>query len=153
GGAAAWAGVDTLTSKFETTQNTSTLGGRLVIWDDTLRIFRDFPWTGTGLDTYGTATLVYQTANRFAHNQEAHNEYLQVLAEGGVLVGVPVLFTLGAFVLTVRRRFREAPREGTTYWVRVGAVIGLIAIAAQSLVEFSLQMPGNAALFAVVAAI
>jgi O-antigen ligase len=153
GGAAAWAGIDTLSNKFETTKNTGTLGGRLTIWDDTLRIFDDFPWTGTGLDTYGTATLVYQTFNRTSHNQEAHNEYLQLLAEGGVLLGVPVLFTLGAFVLAVRRRFQEAPKKGTTYWVRVGAVIGLVAIAAQSLVEFSLQMPGNAALFAVLAAI
>jgi hypothetical protein len=153
GGAAAWAGVDTLTSKFEGTKNTATLGGRLVIWRDTLRIFDDFAWTGSGFNTYGTAMLVYQTFDRSSHYQEAHNEYLQILAEGGVLVGVPVLFTLGAFIVAVRRRFQEAPKEGTTYWLRVGAVIGLIAIAAQSLVEFSLQMPGNAALLAIVAAI
>ena len=38
-------------------------------------------------------------------------------------------------------------------WLRVGAVIGLLSIAAQSLVEFSLQMPGNAALFALLAGI
>jgi hypothetical protein len=38
-------------------------------------------------------------------------------------------------------------------WARIGAVTSLIAIALQSLMEFSLQMPGNAALFAVVAAI
>jgi hypothetical protein len=37
--------------------------------------------------------------------------------------------------------------------VRIGAVTSLIAIALQSLMEFSLQMPGNAALFAVVAAL
>jgi hypothetical protein len=35
----------------------------------------------------------------------------------------------------------------------VGAVIGLVAIGLQSIFEFSLQMPGNAALFAVLAAI
>ena len=33
----------------------------------------------------------------------------------------------------------------------MGAVIGLLAIAFRSVGEFSLQMPGNAALFAVVA--
>jgi hypothetical protein len=33
----------------------------------------------------------------------------------------------------------------------MGAVTALIAIALQSSVEFSLQMPGNAAFFAVVA--
>lgn len=33
----------------------------------------------------------------------------------------------------------------------MGAVTGLLAIALESTVEFSLQMPGNAALFAVIA--
>ena len=37
--------------------------------------------------------------------------------------------------------------------MRVGAIAGLIAIALQSLVEFSLQMPGNAALFTVLLAV
>ena len=41
----------------------------------------------------------------------------------------------------------------TTYWIRVGAVMGLTAIALQETVDFSLQMPGNAALFAVLCGI
>jgi len=156
GGAGAWAGLDTLAGKFierGSGQDFSSAGGRIAIWKDTLQIFRAFPLTGSGLNTYGTAMASYQTFDRTSHYQEAHNDYLQILAEGGVLVGVPVLFTLGIFVRDVRRRFHEAPREGTTYWLRVGAVIGLVSIGVQSLVEFSLQMPGNAALFAVLAAI
>jgi hypothetical protein len=57
-----------------------------------------------------------------------------------------------AFAALVRRRFREET-SATTYWLRVGAVTGITAIALQETVEFSLQMPGNAALFAVVCAI
>jgi O-antigen ligase len=131
----------------------STIGGRTSIWRDTLTIIRDFRWTGTGLDTFGRATILYQSGERNLHFQEAHNDYLQLAAEGGVLVGIPILVTLGLFIRDVRRRFREAPKEGMTYWLRVGAVIGLLSIAAQAVVEFSLQMPGNAALFAVLAAI
>jgi O-antigen ligase len=84
---------------------------------------------------------------------EAHNDYLQILAEGGLLVGLPILAAVIIFAADVRRRFREAPKAGLTYWLRVGAVVGLIAVAAQSFVEFSLQMPGNAAFFVVLAAI
>jgi hypothetical protein len=40
-----------------------------------------------------------------------------------------------------------------TYWLRVGAVTGLLAIAFQEVVEFSLQIPGNAVLFVILAAI
>jgi O-antigen ligase len=165
-GTAAWAGLDTVTDKFaisgvtdkfvisgERDQQLGAQSGRLVAWKDTIRIIRDFPLTGTGFNTYGTAMTVYQSALRDVHFQEAHNDYLQIAAEGGLLVGVPALVVLMIFVRDVRRRFRESPKEGTTYWLRVGAVIGLVAIGLQSLFEFSLQMPGNAALFAVLAAI
>jgi O-antigen ligase len=153
GGAGMWAGVDTIVGKVLEDQTSDSMGGRLNAWSDTIRIIRAFPLAGTGFGTYGTAMTVYQTGGRQVHFQEAHNDYLQLAAEGGLLVGVPVLIAIGIFIREVRRRFQEAPKVGTTYWLRVGAVIGLVSIAAQSLVEFSLQMPGNAALFAALAAI
>jgi hypothetical protein len=155
-GTAAWAGLDTVTEKFVISGDSQGLGatsGRISAWKDTLRIIRDFPLTGTGFNTYGTAMTVYQTGILEAHFREAHNDYLQIAAEGGLLVGLPALATLAIFAWSVRRRFREAPKEGTTYWLRVGAMIGLVAIALQSAFEFSLQMPGNAAMFAALAAI
>ena len=152
-GTAGWAGFDAAFGKFLADRQGLSMGGRIGAWKDTLQIIRRFPLTGSGLDTYGTAMILYQTGTRALHFQEAHNDYLQLAAEGGLLVGLPVLFTAAVFVRDVRRRFREAPKKGTTYWFRVGAAIGLVSIALQSLVEFSLQMPGNAALFAVLAAI
>jgi hypothetical protein len=79
--------------------------------------------------------------------REAHNDYLQLAAEGGLLVGVPIVLAIAALAYGIWQRFRGD--VGSTWWVRVGAVTGLLAVAAQSVVEFSLQMPGNAALFAV----
>ena len=153
---AAWAGLDTVVGKFIDSSDGQGLGatsGRLVAWSDTVRIIRDFPLTGTGFNSYGTAMAVYQSGVRELHFQEAHNDYLQLAAEGGLLVGIPIMATIALFSVSVRRRFREAPKVGSSYWLRVGAVIGLLAIALQSAFDFSLQMPGNAALFAVVAAI
>jgi len=153
GGAASWAGMDAVLSKFtESTAGISSVGGRIGAWQDTGRIIGDFFLTGSGFNTYGIAMLMYERS-RDLHFNEAHNEYLQIMAEGGLLVGIPVALALFALARAVRHRFREAPKEGTTYWIRVGAVIGLIGIGLQSLVEFSLQMPGNSALFAVVAAL
>jgi O-antigen ligase len=153
GGVAARAGVDALFSKLtESSAGISSVGGRVGAWQDTARIIGDFPVTGTGFNTYGRAMVMYERSKDL-HFNEAHNDYLQILAEGGLLVGVPVAVALLIFARAIHRRFLEAPRDGTTYWVRIGSVIGLIAIALQSGVEFSLQMPGNAALFAVVAAL
>ena len=123
------------------------------IWTDSVRVVRGFPLTGTGLNTFGTAMIRYQTSERDKHFREAHNDYLQLAVEGGLLLGIPVLLSLVAAARTIHRRFAERHIDRGAYWLRVGATTGLVAIGAQSLVEFSLQMPGNAALFVVLLAI
>jgi O-antigen ligase len=152
-GVVAAAGPEALARFQQEDANAEAVGGRLGIWRDAGRIISDFPVAGTGLNTFGIATIVYQRGGRALHFEQAHNDYLQLAAEGGLLVGVPVLLTAFLFASAVRARFREAPKNGVTYWIRVGAVIGLLSILAQSAVEFSLQMPGNAALFALLAGI
>jgi hypothetical protein len=151
-GVGLWAGADRIVQRAASVRGDASVGGRRQVWADAIRLASDFPLAGTGLNTFGIAMIVYQT-DREVYFQEAHNEYLQLAAEGGLLVGIPIVLTIAVFARDVRRRFREAPRTGTTYWLRVGAVVGLLSIALQSLVEFSLQMPGNAALFAALAAI
>jgi hypothetical protein len=147
-----WVGFDALVRRFADAEDTQ-LGGRLPIWSDTVKVVRDFPWTGTGLNTYGASMLLYQEHNLETHNAEAHNDYLQIAAEGGVLLGIPAAWLLFVLIREIRRRFRERTDDTMEYWLRVGATTGLAAIALQETVEFSLQMPGIAALFAVVAAI
>jgi O-antigen ligase len=150
--AVAWVGIDAIGARFA--EADWALGGRAGAWGDAWRIHRMFPWFGTGLNTYGSATLLLQEFQKeTAHYIEAHNDYLQLLVEGGWLVAVPALVLVGLFVWEVRRRFREARDDRTGYWLRLGAVTGLVAIALQEVVEFSLQMPGNAALFTLLAAI
>jgi O-antigen ligase len=143
-----WVGLEQIVARFGQMDPTS-ISERPAIWADTIRIAKDFWLTGTGLNTYGVSTLFYQTAVPGLHLREAHSDYLQLAAEGGLLLGIPIISTIVAFALEVRRRFRED--AGSIWWIRMGAVIGLVAIALQSIVEFSLQMPGNAAMFAVIA--
>ncbi|HEX6211616.1 MAG TPA: O-antigen ligase family protein [Methylomirabilota bacterium] len=144
-----WSSVN-LSARFDSVPEAVAL--RVHAWRDAASIIRDFPLTGTGLNTYGAATLKYQTGDRTLHFREAHNDYLQVAAEGGLLLGLPAAVALFAFARLVWRRFRAAEDDRLTYWVRVGAVTGLVAIAVQSFVEFSLQMPGIACLAVTLAA-
>ena len=145
-------GVEILARRFYGT-SLSNVDGRLGVWQDTIRIARDFPLTGTGLNTYGIAMLHYQTVQDGSQYIEAHNDYLQILAEGGLLLAIPILLALLLFIREVWRRFREGADDTPTYWVRAGAVTGLCAIAVQETVEFTLQMPGAAVLFVVLVAI
>lgn len=150
--AVAWAGIDAVATRFAEVD--WQLAGRAGAWADAWRIHRSFPWFGTGLNTYGSATLLLQEFQKgVVHYVEAHNDYLQLLVEGGWLVAAPALLLIGLFGREVRRRFREDLDDRTGHWLRLGAVTGIVAVAFQEAVEFSLQMPGNAALFTVLCAV
>ena len=141
-----WASLDVILARF------SELDGRAIsvrqgAWADAWRVAAAFPAAGTGLNTYGTSMLLYQQHDLARHYAEAHSDFLQLAAEGGALLIIPALVCAGVFARDVRAAFRR-PQGDTVYWIRAGAVTGLVAICLQETVEFSLQMPGNAALFA-----
>jgi O-antigen ligase len=128
-------------------------GIRRQLWQDTLRIANDFWLVGSGFNTYGTAMLHYQTVKDGFRYVEAHNDYLQLAAEGGLLVGLPFIVFISVLIVDVRRRFTEGADDARTYWVRVGAVTGIIGMALQSIADFTLQMPGAAVMFTTLVAI
>jgi O-antigen ligase len=143
-----WAGLDPIVRRFSQL-DLMAIDQRPAIWADGARMARDFWLTGTGLNTFGVATIHYQTSVPNQHLREAHNDYLQIATEGGLLLAIPAAAAIVALILAIRRRLAED--EGSIRWLRIGAITALVAIALQSAVEFSLQMPGNAALFATVA--
>jgi O-antigen ligase len=142
-----WVGVDQLATRFNEPDAVG-LDGRLGIWADTWRIARRFPLVGSGLNTFGTATLFYQTTDLARHYAQAHNDYLQLLSDGGLLVCVPAAIVLVVLVTRIAAKLRQTRGE-SGYWIRIGALTGILAIACQEAVEFSLQMPGNATLFVI----
>ena len=141
--------VAVLTSRFSATGVAA--ADRLLIWRDTMSVVRDFWLTGSGAGTFKTSMAVYQRSSPGVIYNQAHNHYLQVIAEGGLLLGVPVALALVAFVREIARRL-SADRSGM-FWLRLGGASGLVGAAVQSLWETGLTTPANAALAAVAAAI
>jgi len=144
---AIWSYRGELASKFEASASV----GRLEIWRQTMPVVTDFWMTGTGLGTYGSTMLQYQSSVRDVHFNQAHNDYLQVAAEGGVLLVMPLVVAGMAGVRLARERIRRELRP--VVWLRIGAAGGLTAVAVQELFETGLRMPANALLAAVLAAI
>ena len=132
-------------------QTVTSGSGRLPIWRETLPLIGDFWATGTGAGTYQTAMLVYQQSARSFYFNQAHNQYLQIAAEGGLLLSVPAVVALLSFVRLARRRVMGD--RTAVFWIRIGAAGGLMAVMVQNLWETGLRMPANAALAAVLAAI
>jgi O-antigen ligase len=125
--------------------------GRLLIWRDTMSIVKDFWLTGTGAGTYVTSMLLYQRSSPGWLYNQAHNHYLQIVSEGGLLVGLPAFLALALYVREAWSRL-QTDKSGM-YWLRAGACCGLAGVATQSLWETGLTMPANAALAALAAAI
>jgi O-antigen ligase len=146
-----WAGIDAIASQFAAT-DWRDLGARRGAWADATDVASRFPVVGTGFNTYGIAMVFYQRHELPKVFTKAHNDYLQLAAEGGLLLMIPAIAAATAFAGAVSRRFSE-DTDLRAYWLRVGAVTSITAVALQETVDFSLQMPGNAALFAVVCAI
>src|SRR4051794_21926278 len=127
------------------------LADRLAIWHDTLPIVRDFWLTGTGIGTFQVSMSVYQRSKLEVIFNQAHNHYLQVAAEGGLLVGVPVCLAFAVFAASAWNSLDQD--RSPMYFIRAGAAAGLVGVALQSFWETGLTIPANAALAAVLAAI
>jgi O-antigen ligase len=130
---------------------TSTAWARAAIWRETVPIVRDFPLTGTGAGTFPTAMLVYQQSDRRMFFNQAHNQYLQFAAEGGLLVIVPLICATVLFARTAARRL--AKDRTAMVWVRTGAAAGIVGVLVQSIWETGLRLPANGLLFAALCAI
>jgi O-antigen ligase len=123
--------------------------GRLTIWRDTLRVIRDFPVFGTGVGTFAEAMFVYQRSARDVLFNHAHDEYLQIAAEGGLLM---LMFVASGVVMLAWAARRALADDASTYrYVRIGACAGLTAIAVQSIWETGLRAPANLVLAAILA--
>jgi O-antigen ligase len=147
----AWSGPEVLASRFAA-GDWGEFNNRRGAWTDAWSVVRDFPLSGTGLNTYWAAALFYQRHELDYFFAQAHNDYFQIAAEGGLLLILPVIACLAVFVRNVSRTMYDR-RGSMAWWLRAGAVTSLLAIACQETVEFSLQMPGNAVLFTIVCAI
>jgi O-antigen ligase len=137
--AVSWVGADVLAKRFAKT-DWSEFANRRGAWADAVAVVKAFPLTGTGLNTYADVSPFYQKNNLNYRFDESHNDYLQIAAEGGLLVSVPVALCLVVLSRDVFRR-TGLDRGTTSWWLRRGAVTALVAIGLQETVEFSLQSP------------
>jgi O-antigen ligase len=149
-GATAFTNVGALAERFAMSGSEG-LGARLSIWRETWPIVRNFWPVGAGVGSFQQAMLLYQTRSRLFNVSHADNEFLQMLAEGGLPFVFAVACAMVAGVWLIGRQFA---RDRTPMaWIRAGAVAGLLGLGVQNLVEMTLRVPANGLLFAVLAAI
>ncbi|HEV7798925.1 MAG TPA: O-antigen ligase family protein [Pyrinomonadaceae bacterium] len=125
--------------------------GRAHFWGVTIDMIKTHPILGTGLGAVGVVYTGYDSRNGAYRLEQVHNDYLQVLSDGGIvgaLIGlffVVSLFRMGFARLDSRDDFRRG--------VATGALAGCFAVLIHSFFDFTLHTPANALLFLVLAAL
>lgn len=126
-------------------EKSSILESRGPIWRDTLAMIRENWTTGVGLGAFETAYPVYSKSNGQVMVSQAHNDYLQIVADCGVLGGAIALW----FVVVLFRNLIRAIQhhDEVKSVMALGCGGGLVAMLVHSLFDFNLQIPSNALLF------
>jgi O-antigen ligase len=145
-------------SPFAATQTRSSAGGtadasssyRLQMWHEAVIVFDHHPVVGVG---YGAleSNAAKLTPASWPRSPLAHNEYLQALAEGGLLLGLPFLAACAAIGLGLLRGVRSRARRRVLD-VRTGLIVGAGALMAHAAIDFDWTYPALFTLAAIVSA-
>ena len=147
-----WVGGDRLASNIEAARgefetSDSRIGvNRTQTWRSTIQMIKDYPITGVGLGGYWTAFPAYHDASGTMTPQQAHNDYLELMASGGI-VGLALFAWFAAIVLKQARgnlHSQNSFRRAACF----AALIAITGVAVHSLVDFGLHRMLNAMIFA-----
>jgi O-antigen ligase len=145
-------------SPFASTQARASAGGtadasssyRLQMWHEAVIVFDHHPAAGVGYGALET-TAAKLTPATWPRSPLAHNDYLQALAEGGLLLGVPFLAACAAIGVGLLRGLRSRARRRVLD-VRTGLIVGAGALVAHAAIDFDWTYPALFTLAAVVSA-
>lgn len=136
---------ENLMGRFEGLFSEEQMGDRPLIWRESLDLVRAYPLFGCGFGGYEFAFRKFQVSRQDFVYDFAHNDYIQFLAELGI-IGVSIVAVAIIFIVTraVRKCTLNAP-DGVLAIAATGAVS---AILFHSFSDFNLYIPANAIVLA-----
>jgi O-antigen ligase len=142
-----WLGVQQILQRFSSLQSLEvTVGKRASMRADTWHIFVDHPWAGTGLGTLQVVFPAYETLYDGKIVNHTHNDYLEALAETGILGGLCCAWFLGVLILSFLRRLSQ-PNNSVVSALQLSGFVACAGLLTHSLVDFNLHIPANVLLF------
>jgi O-antigen ligase len=146
-----WLGVGQILERFSSFQSLEvTEGKRAAMRRGAWHMFLDHPLAGTGLGTFQIVYPRYETLYDGKIVNHAHNDYLEALAETGVLGG----FCYAWFVVVLLLKALSHFRENDFSFVGALQLSGMVACAGflvHALVDFNFHIPSNLWLFLLMA--
>ena len=114
---------------------------RLAIWRSTIGLIEDYPVTGVGFGAYAAAIPKYVPRAGNWRMEQAHNEYLEILANGGSIA--LLLFAVSAYFVFRRSMAHFRSEDPLIRSSCFGALIGMLGVLIHSTVDFGLHIMIN----------
>src|SRR6266404_1959477 len=142
-----WLGVEQILQRFSSFQSLeATAGKRASMRRDTWQIFLHHPVTGTGLGTLQIVYPLYESLYDGKIVNHSHNDYLEALAETGILGGFCCAWFLGVLFSESLKRSRQL-NNSFAGALQLSGLVACSGFLVHSLVDFNLHIPSNALLF------
>lgn len=150
-----WIGYEPLAKRFSLLRRGASeysLVTRTEYWRGAWQMIQDHPLTGVGLGAFPAAYPAYgRSSVKNERLEHTHNDYLQLLTDGGLIGGLIGLWFLFELFRTARRQFQQLERaRSQDRALALGGYVALLGIAVHSLLDFNLQIAANALLFLLV---
>lgn len=143
----AWVGASRAIERFSGLKSPEvTLSRRASMSRGAAHIFFDYPMMGSGLGTLVDVYPRYETAYDGKLVDHVHNDYMELLAETGLLGGVCALAFLWLMYRSARKSF-AAEQSRFSRGLHAGAIVAVSGLLLHSSVDFNLHIPANALLF------
>jgi len=143
----AWIGAGKAIERFSNLPSTDiSMNRRLSMARGAMGIVREYPFVGSGLGTIVVAYPRHETVYDGKVVEHVHDDYVELLAEGGVVGGVCGLAFLILLYRGARKGF-EAEQGHFSRAIHAGAIVALSGLLLHSFVDFNLHIPSNALLF------
>jgi O-antigen ligase len=142
-----WLGIGQALDRFSSLRRLEvTEGRRSEMLHDSWRIFMDHPVSGVGLGSLRAVFPEYETLYDGNVVEHAHNDYVEVLAETGIVGG---LCGASFFLLLLWGSWSRLAVAAESFELayHIGAVGACTALLVHSLVDFNLHIPSNALVF------
>ena len=107
-------------------------------------MFGDFALTGTGFGSFGGVFARYLPAGAARRWEHVHNDYVELLLEGGLVAAVFVVWLCVGYIRCVAGSLRGGGRVSPS---RIGLIVGIVSLAAHAFFDFNHQIPANALLW------
>jgi len=144
-----WIGAGKAIERFSTLPSGDTsLARRGTMVRASAEIVRDHPIFGAGLGTIVAVYPRYETYYDGRVVEHVHNDYMEGLAETGIVGGLCGLAFLTLLYMQARGDF-EAEQGHFSRAIHAGAIVAVSGLLLHSFVDFNLHIPSNALLFLV----